>query len=330
MLAPVTEVHYGEEPLLALNLESSRIYPEFVRELQDAAGMDVGYRACGTVLVARDADDNAALAHLYSFQSQLGLAVKRLRAAECKAMEPALAPGVRGGILVEGDHQIDNRALSAALEHACKSEGVDLLTGKVTTLLSGPSGRVGGIVTGDGHQTCGAVVLAGGCWSGLIEGVAPEVASAVRPVKGQLVVLRGSGSQPLIEHNIRGLDAYMVMRSDGRLIVGATVEEMGFDTRVTAGAVYELLRTAYELVPGVSELELVEATSGLRPGSPDNAPLIGQTSMEGLVVATGHFRNGILLVPVTAYAVADLLATGRAPEKTESFSPLRFATEVVA
>lgn len=331
MLAPVTEVHYGEEPLLALNLESSRVYPDFVAELEDATRMDVGYRACGTVLVARDADDNASLDHLYSFQSELGLTVDRLRASDCRALEPALAPGVRGGILVEGDHQVDNRALVDALRAACTDSGVALRTGTVASVRIDAEGRCRGVVTQDGRTTTsGAVVIAGGCWSGRIEGLPPEVRSGVRPVKGQLLHLSGARSQDLIRHNVRGVNAYLVMRSDGRLIIGATVEEMGYDTRVTAGGVHELLRSGFELVPGIIELELTEAVAGLRPGSPDNAPLLGETSVEGLFLATGHYRNGILLAPVTAYALAELLATGRPPELIEPFSPARFATEIVA
>ena len=329
MLAPVTEVHYGEQTLLVLNLESSRAYPEFVAELQDATGLDTGYRACGTLLVARDSDDNAALDELYSFQAQLGLTVERLRGRDCRAVEPGLAPGVRGGIHVEGDHQVDDRALLQALEAACVGSGVDLVRASVVAVRADE--RLRAVVTRDGREiACGAAVIAGGCWSGQIEGLPPELQLAVRPVKGQLLHLRGPRTPALIRHNIRGLDAYMVMRSDGRLVIGATVEEMGFDARVTAGAVHELLRAAYELVPGVSELELTETVAGLRPGSRDNAPLLGRTSIQGLLVATGHYRNGILLAPVTARGLAELLATGRAPDVIAGFSPSRFAAEVVA
>jgi glycine oxidase len=326
MLAPVTESHYGEERLLHLNLESSRAYPGFIAELEDATGSDAGYNRCGTLMVARDSDDNAALEHLYSFQKRLGLSVERLRGRDCRELEPALSPRVRGGILVEGDHQVDNRALVDALRTACTASRVDLDHARVASIATDPEGRCRGVVTTEGRTTAaGAVVLAGGCWSARIEGVPPEVRAAVRPVKGQLLHLSGPPSPALIRRNIRGLDAYMVMRPDGRLVIGATVEEMGYDTRVTAGAVHELLRAAYELVPGVVELELTEAVAGLRPAAPDNAPLLGETSMEGLIVATAHYRNGILLTPVTARAIAELLSTGRAPEQITPFSPARFA-----
>jgi glycine oxidase len=170
----------------------------------------------------------------------------------------------------------------------------------------------------------GAVVLAAGCWSGGLGGVAAEALPPVRPVKGQLLYLRGPADEPLCSRNVRGLEVYVVPRGDGRVVVGATVEEQGFDTRMTAGAVHDLLRAAMELLPDVAELELLETVAGLRPGSPDNAPMLGPAGPEGLVVATGHYRNGILLTPVTADAIAELLATGRVPELIAPFGPGRF------
>jgi glycine oxidase len=152
----------------------------------------------------------------------------------------------------------------------------------------------------------------------------------VRPVKGQLLYLRGPADQPLCSRTVRGLEVYVVPRGDGRVVVGATVEEQGFDTTVTAGAVHDLLRAALELFPDVVELELLETVVGLRPGSPDNAPMLGPAGPEGLVVATGHYRNGILLCPVTADAVAELLATGQVPELIAPFGPGRFAGRVPA
>jgi glycine oxidase len=167
------------------------------------------------------------------------------------------------------------------------------------------------------------VVLAAGCWSRELGGLAAELLPPVRPVKGQLLHLRGAAADPLCRRNVRGLEVYVVPRADGRVVVGATVEEQGFDSRVTAGAVHELLRAALELLPDVAELELVETVAGLRPGSPDNAPLLGPAGVDGLVVATGHYRNGILLAPVTAEAVAELLATGQVPAAIAPFSPAR-------
>jgi glycine oxidase len=329
MLAPVTEVAYGEEPLLALNLAAAAAYPDFVAELESAAGKPVGYRTTGTLLVARDGDDNAALVDLHRFQQSLGLEARRLRGRECRAEEPGLVPSVRGGILVSGDHQVDNRALAEALETACEQAGVEFVAERAALMVV--SGAVSGIRTAAGEAwPAGTVVLAAGSWSGEIEGLPPDARPPIRPVKGQLLHLRGPGEAPLLTRTVRGADAYLVPRADGRLVVGATVEELGFDTTTTAGAVYELLRAAYELVPGVAELELTEVAVGLRPTSPDNAPLLGPSPIERLVIASGHYRNGILLAPVTGAAIAELIETGRVPELLAPFSPARFAPAAVS
>lgn len=323
LLAPVTEVHYGEEPLLALNLESSARYPSFVAELEEASGGSTGYRQCGTLMVALDADENRALDELYRFQSSLGLEVRRLTGRDTRAEEPGLAPNVRGGILVEGDHQVDNRALLGALRAACERAGVEMVADTVKA-VEVAHGRVEAIVTAaEGALACGTVVLAAGSWSGSVEGLPPDAVPRVRPVKGQLLHLKGD---VLARRNLRGVDAYLVPRADGRLVVGATVEERGWDTTVTAGAVFELLRAAYELLPGTAELELTEAVAGLRPGSPDNAPLIGPSSVEGLLLATGHYRNGVLLTPVTADAIAAMVTGEGVPPWAEPFLPTRFGS----
>jgi glycine oxidase len=329
MLAPVTEVHHGEEALLHLNLESSRMYEQFSAELEDVSGCSVGYRRCGTLLVARDKDDNAALEDLYRFQLRLGLPVERLRSTECREVEPALAPNVRGGILVPGDHQVDNRALIAALEQACLRSGIQFLRARASS-VDVKNERVSGVTaTGGGSIKCDQVVLAAGVWSGGISGIPDEVRPPLRPVKGQLLHLRkreskSSVAAPLSGHNIRGVDVYLVVRSDGRVVIGATSEEQGFDQTVTAGGVFGLLRDAYELVPGVTELELTETVAGLRPATPDNAPVIGAAALDGLIMATGHYRNGILLTPVTGAAVAALAAGIAPPGVIEGFSPRRF------
>ena len=348
MLAPVTEVHYGERPLLALNLAAAARWPTFAAEVEEASGLPVGYRPGGTLAVARDADDNAALEDLYQFQLRCGLQVERLRSRECRQLEPGLAPSIRGGVLAAGDHQVDNRALVEALLAACQHAGVRMVTGRVAELAV-EGDRVTGVVlsgggpAGHGSSTsagpvpsraegetlaAGVVVLAAGCWSGGLGGLAAEVLPPVRPVKGQLLYLRGPADQPLCSRNVRGLEVYVVPRGDGRVVVGATVEEQGFDTTVTAGAVHDLLRAALELLPDVAELELAETVVGLRPGSPDNAPMLGPAGPDGLVVATGHYRNGILLTPVTADAIAELLITGQVPEMIAPFTPGRFADGV--
>ncbi|HEX2050480.1 MAG TPA: glycine oxidase ThiO [Actinomycetota bacterium] len=324
LLAPVTELHPGEERLLELNLASAARYESFVAELAADADRDVGFRRSGTLVVARDADDNAALEDLYRLQVELGMDVERLRGRDCRALEPALAPRVRGGILVPGDHQVDNRALAGALLDACVRAGVDVRRERVDALETS-GGRAAGVRTPDGGVEAGAVVLAAGAWSGAVAGVPAGALPPVRPVKGQLLQLRDVSGTPLAARNLRGVECYVVPRADGRVVVGATVEERGFDDAVTAGAVFELLRAAYELVPGVTELELVETVAGLRPATPDNGPAVGATEVAGLVVATGHFRNGVLQAPITAEAVCALLAGDEPPGEIAPFSPARFA-----
>lgn len=320
MLAPVAEVHFGEESLLSLTLDSAARYPAFAAELEAASGRSIGYRTTGTVLVARDGDDLAMLQRIGDFQQRLGLDARRLRAAECRALEPALAPSIRGGILAASDHQVDNRLLVAALLEACRRAGVAFFAERVREVLAGKRVRAVRLSSGEELSTSQVVIAAG--WAAKdIVGIPPL---PLRPVKGQLLHLRGPADSPLLTHVVRGLDVYLAPREDGRVIVGATSEERGLDARVTAGAVRELLRAAWELVPGIDELALHETVVGFRPGTPDNAPLIGRLGPEGLVVAAGHYRNGILLTPVTAAAVADLLAEGALPAEMESFSPGRF------
>ena len=331
LLAPVTEAHYGEEPLIALNVAAARSYAAFVDELRDATGDDVGYRACGTLGVAFDTDDRTVLTELHAFQQRIGLRSELLTSRDCRALEPMLAPTVRGGLFVADDHQVDNRRLVEALLTACRHVGVTFVTERARALqLDGE--RVVGVITTDGTPlSAGAVVLAAGAWCAELAGLPAGTCPPVRPVKGQ--ILRLHGPRDFLAHNVRalvtGTSVYLVPRTDGELVVGATVEEQAFDTTVTAGAVYELLRDARAVVPGTSEFVLVEATAGLRPATPDNAPVVGTTQLAGLVTATGHYRNGILQTPITADGVAQLLTTGDITDVLAPFSPLRFTHQPV-
>ena len=322
MLAPVTEVHPGEEDLLRLNLVSSELFPEWVEELEGASGIPTGYRPCGTLMVARDTDDRVALDDVFSFQRRLGLSSQRLSAGECRALEPGLAPSVRGGLLVEGDHQVDPAALGRSLFEACDRAGVRFVRTNVESLLL-EGERTSGVVLADGSSVLGSwVVVAAGAWSGGL-GIGRELLP-IRPVKGQVVRLKGRPGMTLPSHNLRGLDIYVVTRADGRVVLGATVEEQGFDPEVTADGVYRLLDEAYRIFPGIVEAGWEGAAASFRPGTPDNAPLIGLTAIDGLISATGHYRNGILLTPVTADTVSHLLATGEVSPSIAPFSPRRF------
>lgn len=329
MLAAVTELHYGEEALLGLNLASARRYPDFAAELTEASGQDIGYRACGTLAVALDADDRAHLRELHTLQLAHGLDAEWLSGRECRRLEPMLAPGVRGGLHARGDHQCDPRRLAAALLRACERAGVVLHRLRAER-LSVARGRATGAVLADGTEVAaGSTVLAAGSLSGRLGGVPEEAVPPVRPVKGQVLRVRVPPRYaPFLSRTVRavvrGGHVYLVPRENGELVVGATSEELGWDTTVTAGGVYELLRDAHELVPGITELPLTETRAGLRPGSPDNAPLLGPSALPGLLLATGHHRNGVLLTPVTGDAMAEVLATGRVPEEARPFTPLRF------
>ncbi|KJY29749.1 glycine oxidase, partial [Streptomyces katrae] len=320
MLAAVTELHYGEETLLGLNLASAARYPEFAAELTEASGgMDLGYRACGTLAVALDADDRLHLRELHALQRRCGLESEWLTGRECRRLEPMLAPGVRGGLRVDGDHQVDPRRLAAALLTACERAGVRIHRASARRLLV-TADRARGALLDDGTELLAdQVVLAAGSLSGRLEGVPEQVLPPVRPVKGQVLRLAVPPAYaPFLSRTVRavvrGSHVYLVPRENGELVVGATSEELGWDTTVTAGGVYELLRDAHELVPGITELPLVETRAGLRPCSPDNAPLLGPTGLPGLHLSTGHYRNGVLLTPLTGDVMAELLTTGAVPE----------------
>jgi glycine oxidase len=290
MLAPVTEAAAGERELLALGRDSAARWPAFAAELEAAAEMSVGYRACGTLVVARDRDEAESLERERALRETLGLAVTPLLPSAARRLEPALAPTLRAALDVPGDHAVDPRLVCAALQRACDRAGVELRRGsEVTDAAALPAERV---------------VIAAGPWSGAF-GDEPRV----RPVKGQSLRLRDPQGPGLLERVVRYDGGYLVPRGDGRYVLGATVEERGFDTAMTAGAIYALLRDAGELVPGVLELEVEEALAGLRPGTPDNAPVIGPSRTDPrLVWATGHYRNGVLLTPITAELVLDALA----------------------
>jgi glycine oxidase len=333
MLAPVTEARMGEEALLRLNLASWSRWPGFAAEVEAASGSSVGYRADGTLVAALDADDRAALDDLAARHQAMGLDVTPLRGREVRRLEPGLAPGVRAGFLAAAERSVDPPALVEALRRAATAAGVGLVAAAVERIEAAPTtGRVAGVVVADGAASrridAAAVVVAAGCRSAGIAGLPEAARPPVRPVRGEVLTLRQPPGPPLVTHTLRGLvhgfTVYLVPRADGRLVVGATVQERGWDTRVTAGGAYELLRDALALVPGLDDAELVAARAGLRPGTPDDLPLIGRGAMEGLVVATGHYRNGILLTPITAEAVVAAVAGDPPPPEVGACDPRRF------
>jgi glycine oxidase len=324
MLAPANEAFFGEEALVRLLGAGAQLWPAFAAALEGAVGRPIGFEPSGTVVVACDPSDRAALDRLLEFRRSIGVESRRLAASECRRLIPALSPSICGGAEVPGDHQVDNRLLVGALLEACRGAGVDFVTSRVAQVVVDPSGRARGLQTTDGVVIAADAVVAAMGWQtpflgGLPQGVLPEV----RPVKGH--ILRLAGGARLLERTVRGLvrgrTCYLVPRQDNSLVVGATVEEMGPDMRVQAGAVHSLLDDARALVPGVDELELSECSVGLRPGTPDNAPRVGWTQIDRLAVATGHYRNGILLAPITAAAIVAVIDGSEVPAELRSFAP---------
>jgi glycine oxidase len=289
MLAPVSEADAQEPALLELGLRAAAAWPAFAQQL----GIEL--QTAGTLCVARDRDEAEALERELALRERLGLRAERLLPSAARALEPALAPTLRAAFRAPDDHSVDPRVLVAALASAARAAGAEIRehapVATLTPLLLADRSTV----------AAETAVLAAGAWSGGLADL------PVRPVKGQTVRLAPrAGEPPLLRHTVRFEGGYLVPRADGRVILGATVEERGFDTAITAGAVHELLRDASELVPGVLELEIEELVAGLRPGTPDNLPRVGPIG-PGVIAATGHHRNGILLAPVTAELVLEQL-----------------------
>jgi glycine oxidase len=307
MLAPVAEAEFGHDDLLALGLESAARWSAFGAELAAASGRDPGYRRCGTLVVARDRDEAEALERELAYRAARDLAAHRLLPTAARRAEPALGTRVRVALDVPGDHAVDPRALRAALAEAVRRAGGEVREGEAVEEVD----RL--------HSLAERVVIANGAW-------AAELADVpIRPVKGQILRLRDPAGPGLLNRVLRLADSYVVPRGDGGYVLGATMEERGFDTALTAGGVFELLRDAYEVVPGLAELELEEASVGLRPATPDNGPLIGDHG--DVLVATGHHRNGILLTPITADTITALLVGTEPPEAARPFSPARFTPD---
>ncbi len=326
MLAPIAEADLGEQPLLRLGIASAALYPEFIVSLRDASGRDPGYLECGSLLTARDRDEAESLERELQVRDSLELRVSRLLPAQARELEPALAPALRLALDVPDDHAIDPRKLVAALVAAIVGAGGEVLSGAEVQRLAVSDTGVDGVVLADGSRlTADHVVVAAGPWSGQIAGLPEHARVPVRPVKGQIMRLHDPAGPGLLTRVLRMRPGYVVPRGDGRYVLGATMEERGFDTTVTAGAIYELLRDAIELLPGLAELVIDELSAGLRPGTPDNAPLIGPGALPGLQWATGHHRNGVLLAPVTAELVVASVLGEPPPFPADAFGPGRFA-----
>ncbi len=325
MLAAAVETEPGEEPLLPLALESQAMWPDFAREVEAASGVSVEYRGEGTMVVALNRDDAAQLRHSYEFQKGLGLDLHWLNAAEAREREPHLKPGLAAAVWSPRDHQVENRQLGRALALAARGAGVELIEHCPVVEIVIAGGRASGVVTERGRDPADVVVLAAGAWSREIGGIPPAHLPPVRPIKGQMLALQMDKAAPLLRHVLWLPRGYLVPRLDGRLVIGATVEERGFDSSLTAGGVFALIEGAWRAVPSIEELPITEMWVGFRPGSRDDAPMLGPSGIDRLVVATGHHRNGILLTPVSAAVISSYILTNKLPESARPFSPERFA-----
>jgi glycine oxidase len=325
MLAAGVETEPGEQLLLALNLASQALWPGFAAEIEAASGQPVGYRSEGTLRVALNRDDAEVLKSILAFQQPLGIALDWLSGAEARRREPYLSPHATGALFSRQDHQIDNRLLVAALIRAFTAAGGRLHESAPVEAIVIEGGRARGLRIDGAVHAADCVLLAAGAWSRQIAGLPASAVPPVRPVKGQMLALRMNAAEPLLRHVLWTPRSYLVPRADGRLLIGASVEERGFDTSMTAGAVFALLESAWRALPGIEELPIDEMWVGFRPGSRDDAPLLGPSEVEGLVIATGHHRNGILLTPITADAISRFILTSEIDPAIAPFLPGRFA-----
>jgi glycine oxidase len=324
MLAPAAEHEPGSDPLLPLALDSLRRWPGFRDALEAEAGFPIDYRPDGTLVLAVGRDEVERLRFRFDLQRRSGLDAAWLPGSEVRRLEPGLRPSVTAGVHCPLDHQVDPRLVIGALTEACRRAGVILVEHAPVTALDTSGNRVTGLRVADRIVAAEIVVLASGAWSGE-GGLLPEaLALPVRPLKGQSLALRTTARTGTLSRMVWTEQVHMAPKSDGQLIVGATVEDCGFKPGVTAGGLYALLEGARRVLPGIEEMEVDCVWSGFRPTSDDDAPII-DTLAPGLIAATGHHRNGYLLAPVTADAVAELVTHGVLPEVARSFTRARFA-----
>ncbi|MDQ0504654.1 glycine oxidase ThiO [Xanthobacter agilis] len=330
MLAACAEAEPGEEDLLALNRASQALWPRFAAELEAESGTCVDLRTEGTLTIGLTADDGARLRHLFALQTALGLPVEWLTAAAVRRLEPHLAGQLSGAILSAEDHQVDNRKVVAALLTAIARAGARLHENSPVAKVETQAGKTLGVVVNGALKRADLVILAAGAWSRGVD-ISPAAPLPVRPVKGQMLALRMDPAAPLVNHVIWAPNSYIVPRRNGRLILGATTEEKGFDTALTAGGQLALLTYAWRALPALEELPILEQWVGFRPGSRDDAPILGPSAeVEGLVYATGHHRNGILLLAVTAKVIAECVLEGRLEKVAEPFRASRFTPRAAA
>ncbi|MES1206782.1 MAG: glycine oxidase ThiO [Pseudomonadota bacterium] len=321
MLAPQMEAD-GPGPMLDLGLRSRALYPALAAELRDATGIDIGHVRSGVLAVALTEEDERALAARRLWQTARGMRVDTLAGAAAREREPALGEAVRSALGFPDDAQVNPKALARAFSQAAAAAGARFLEGRYVRRVRVEGGAATGVELDGDTLLASIVVVAAGSWSGLVEG-AGVAASVVRPARGQLVAIETR--PPLFRHvlSVHGR-GYLVPRRDGTVIAGSTVEMVGFRKEVTVGGLAEILGLARALVPALADAPVIDSWSNFRPFTEDHLPVLGLTPVAGLVLATGHYRNGILLAPITAQAIADLVATGNAGIDLSPFSVSRF------
>jgi glycine oxidase len=322
ILGPQMEAD-GPGPLLELGLASRALYPSLAAELHEATGIDVGYDKSGVIAAALDEAGEAELAAKRAWQQRRSLNVAALTGDEVRARAPALGPAIRAALMFPDDGQVNARELARAFSQAAAAAGARFLTGRYVRRVVVEHGGIATGVELDGETLPAAsVVVAAGSWSGVVEGSGVP-STVVRPARGQLVSIETR--PPLFRHVVSVRGGYLVPRRDGTVLAGSTVEMAGFRKQVTVGGLATILTLARTLVPGLGEAPVTGTWSNFRPYTEDHLPVLGATPVRGLVLATGHFRNGILLAPITAEAIAELVATGRSAIDLSPFSVTRFA-----
>ncbi len=320
ILGPQMEAE-GPGPLLELGLQSRALYPTLAAELRELTGIDVGYDRSGVLSVAFDEAGEAALQARREWQVARGLRVEPLSGEEARKLEPAIGSSVRAALAFPDDAQVVARDLVRAFSQAAAAAGARFTTGRYVRRVRIEKGRATGVELDGETLSAGAVVVAAGSWSGLVEGAGLSPA-AVRPARGQLVSIETR--PPLFRHVVTAPGGYLVPRRDGTVVAGSTVEMVGFHKQVTVGGLADILTLARTLIPGLADAPVTGTWSNFRPYTEDHLPVLGPTPVEGLVLATGHYRNGILLAPITAQVIAELVATGRTSMDLSPFRVQRF------
>jgi len=307
-------------PFVPMSLASVALYPEFIRKVEELSGMDVGYRKDGALDVILDGDAEEELSTVIALQHGVGLKAEALSGEQARRMEPALTEEIEAAIFRADEASLDTRVFTDAVLKAAQRKGVQIFAGNGAKALWEEGARCKGLILEKGQAEAKWTVIAAGCFSARIEGVAPY--APVFPAKGQMIGLRCESVE--IKHVLWLEHTYLVPRNDGRIIAGSTIERTGFDHDVTAGGMKKILSEAIKLAPALEKARIEETWAGLRPDSPDHLPIIGPTDVDGLLIATGHFRSGILLAPVTARLIREWVSMGKVSVDWERVRPMRF------